>query len=272
MSAFSAGPARRCTSRRVAGRLLSSRTNVTRAPGSSSEPATRLPSGSSARQVRQDRDRAVLAVGGGAHARGFGVLGRAAVGEVQPRDVHSGVDHPDEDLGLARGGTDRGDDLCAAHDRRDRSGQRVKTPSCCTTSPSALNLPPARRSQIMSQCTADSFVPARLRIGAAEREVHGAADLLVEQDRAGRAIDAGVRPDADLAQRAGARTDVQRREQVLVAAFGARRDDAARARPTRARVDCARAASSRPPPNAATSTCSRRWTRTRAPARWARSP
>src|SRR5205085_3889661 len=47
---------------------------------------------------------------------------------------------------------------------------------------------------------------AGLRIGAAEREVDGAADLLVEQDRADRAVDPGIRSDADLAQPAGART------------------------------------------------------------------
>ena len=38
----------------------------------------------------------------------------------------------------------------------------------------------------MSQWTADSLVAAGLGIGAADREVHGAADLLVEQDRADR--------------------------------------------------------------------------------------
>ena len=43
------------------------------------------------------------------------VLVGAAVGEVQPRDVHTGLDHADEHLGLARGGPDRGDDLRAAH-------------------------------------------------------------------------------------------------------------------------------------------------------------
>ena len=100
--------------------------------------------------------------------------------------------------------------------RREGSGQARGTPSCWITSPSALRRPPARRSQIMSQCTADSFVAAGLGIGAAERQVDGAADLLVEQDRPGRPVDAGVRADPDLAQQAGARVGVQRRQQVLL--------------------------------------------------------
>ena len=59
------------------------------------------------------------AAGGLAHElRGLGVLLGAAVREVQPRDVHAGVDHADEHLGVARGGADRGDDLRAAHHRR----------------------------------------------------------------------------------------------------------------------------------------------------------
>ena len=69
-------------------------------------------------QVLEDRDRAAGAVGGVAHAlRGLGVLLGAAVGEVQPGDVHPRVDHLDEDLGVARGGADGGDDLRAAHKR-----------------------------------------------------------------------------------------------------------------------------------------------------------
>src|SRR5215218_806522 len=69
--------------------------------------------------------------------------------------------------------------------------------------------------------------PARLGIGAAERQVDRAADLLVEQDRPDRAVDAGVRPDPDLAQPAGAGVGIQRREEVVVAALGAGVDDAA---------------------------------------------
>ena len=36
---------------------------------------------------------------------------------------------------------------------------RLKRPSCCTTSPSALSRPPARRSQMRSQCSAERFLP-----------------------------------------------------------------------------------------------------------------
>src|SRR5215210_2629117 len=63
--------------------------------------------------------------------------------------------------------------------------------------------------------------PARLGVGAADREVDRAADLLVEQDRADRPVDAGVRPDADLAEprRAGVRGE--RLPQVGLAAVGA---------------------------------------------------
>ena len=58
------------------------------------------------------------AVGRVAHAlRGLGVLLGAAVGEVQAGDVHPGLDHADEDLGLARGGADGRDDLRTAHKR-----------------------------------------------------------------------------------------------------------------------------------------------------------
>ena len=73
-----------------------------------------------AREVLQDRDLAAGATGGVADpARGFRVLVRAAVGEVQPGDVHPGFDHSGEHLGIAGGGPDGGDDLRAAlHQRR----------------------------------------------------------------------------------------------------------------------------------------------------------
>ena len=54
--------------------------------------------------------------------RGLGVLLRRAVREVQPRDVHARLDHAHEDLGIARGGADRGDDLGAAHRTAHGSG------------------------------------------------------------------------------------------------------------------------------------------------------
>ena len=71
-------------------------------------------------QVLQDRDLAAGATGGFADAaRGFRVLVGAAVGEVQACDIHPGLDHAGEDLRVARGGADRGDDLRAAlHQRR----------------------------------------------------------------------------------------------------------------------------------------------------------
>src|SRR3712207_3580731 len=68
---------------------------------------------------------------------------------------------------------------------------------------------------------------AGLRVGAAEREVDGAADLLVEQDLADGAVDARVRADAELADAAGAVVGGERRLQDLVSALRARRDDGA---------------------------------------------
>ena len=54
--------------------------------------------------------------GGVAHALDdLGVLLGAAVGEVQPRDVHPGLDHPHQDLGIAGGRADGRDDLRPAH-------------------------------------------------------------------------------------------------------------------------------------------------------------
>ena len=50
------------------------------------------------------------------------MLIEAAVRVVQARDVHARLDEAGEHLGLARGGTDRGDDLRAAHRRRHPSG------------------------------------------------------------------------------------------------------------------------------------------------------
>ncbi len=67
-------------------------------------------------QVLQDRDRAPDPPGGVAHAADrLGVLLERAVGVVQARDVHARLDHAHERLRLARGGTDRRDDLRAAH-------------------------------------------------------------------------------------------------------------------------------------------------------------
>ena len=66
---------------------------------------------------------------------------------------------------------------------------------------------------------------AGLGVRAAEREVDGAADLLVEERRADRAVDAEVRADADLAEAPRARVGLQRALEVVLAALGARADD-----------------------------------------------
>ncbi len=70
------------------------------------------------RQILQHRDGATGATGCVAHELdGLGVLLRRAVGEVQPRDVHAGRDHPHERVTIARGRADRGDDLRVAFHR-----------------------------------------------------------------------------------------------------------------------------------------------------------
>ena len=62
---------------------------------------------------------------------------------------------------------------------------------------------------------------AGLGVAVADREVDGAADLLVEEDRADRAVDAEVGADAELAEEARAGVRVERGLQVGVAALGA---------------------------------------------------
>src|SRR3712207_467581 len=72
------------------------------------------------------------------------------------------------------------------------------------------------------------LVPAPgLRIGAADGEVDGPADLLVEEDRPDRAVDAEVRADAELAEAAGAVVGRERALEVVVAVLGPGRDDRA---------------------------------------------
>ena len=68
---------------------------------------------------------------------------------------------------------------------------------------------------------------ARLGIRAPEREVHRPADLLVEEDRPDRPVDAEVRADADLAQPPGALVGRERAVEVGLPALGARGDDLA---------------------------------------------
>ena len=93
----------------------------------------------------------------------------------------------------------------------------------------AVGAQPPALAQIADQVPVhDRLVRAAgLRIRLAEREVDGAADLLVEQDRADRAVDPEVGADPELAEDAGAVVGVERRLQVGVAALGARGHHAA---------------------------------------------
>ena len=79
----------------------------------------------------------------------------------------------------------------------------------------------------MSQCTTDSFVPPVSGYDAPTARCDGAADLLVEEDRADGLVDALVGADADLAEARRARVGRERLAQVGLAALGARVDDAA---------------------------------------------
>ena len=72
----------------------------------------------------------------------------------------------------------------------------------------------------MSQCTAELFVPAALRIGHPDRHVDRAADLLVEQDLLGGGGDAEVRADSELAQPARAVVGVEHLDEELLALLG----------------------------------------------------
>src|SRR3954471_23252219 len=69
--------------------------------------------------------------------------------------------------------------------------------------------------------------PAALRIARADRHVHGAAELLIEQHLLGRLGDPVVRPDAELAEAPGSLVGVEHLVQVLLSPFGARVDDLA---------------------------------------------
>src|SRR5919109_1182148 len=68
---------------------------------------------------------------------------------------------------------------------------------------------------------------AGLGVRAAEREVHRAADLLVEEDRARRPVDPEVRPDAELAEEAGAGLGLERAAEGVLPGVGPRADDLA---------------------------------------------
>src|SRR5215218_3961819 len=66
--------------------------------------------------------------------------------------------------------------------------------------------------------------PAGLWEGRAEREMHRPADLFVEEDVAGEAVDLVVEPEGDFAEDAGAFVHVKQRAQVIVPARGLRGD------------------------------------------------
>ena len=68
------------------------------------------------REVLQDRHLTPdHARGGPDPLRVLGVDLATAVGEVEPGDIHPGLDHPGEDVLVPGGGTDRGNNLGAAH-------------------------------------------------------------------------------------------------------------------------------------------------------------
>jgi hypothetical protein len=72
----------------------------------------------------------------------------------------------------------------------------------------------------MSQCRPDLFFAAGFRVGLAEGEVDGAADLLVEQDVLDEALDVVVGADAEFAEPARALVHVQHLEQVVLVLGG----------------------------------------------------
>ena len=90
------------------------------------------------------------------------------------------------------------------------------------TCPSAVM--PAAAAQVADEVPVQRglVLAAGLGVRAAEREVDGAADLLVEEDRADRALDAEVRADAELAEEPRAGVGRERALEVLVALLGAR--------------------------------------------------
>src|SRR5690606_33345921 len=67
--------------------------------------------------------------------------------------------------------------------------------------------------------------PAALRVGGPDRQVHGAADLLVQQHVASAPVDAVVRADPELAEPAGALVGVEEPDEILLAALRRSVDD-----------------------------------------------
>ena len=72
----------------------------------------------------------------------------------------------------------------------------------------------------MSQWTAELFCAAGLGVAHPDRHVHGAADLLVEQDLLGAGGDPVVRADAELAEAARAVVGVEHLVQEVLALLG----------------------------------------------------
>ena len=67
------------------------------------------------RQILKDRDGAPTALRCFANKpRGFGVEFVRTVAEVEPRNVHSGIDHRQQHFGIGRSGADCGNDFGAA--------------------------------------------------------------------------------------------------------------------------------------------------------------
>jgi hypothetical protein len=131
----------------------------------------------------------------------------AAGSTCPPRRRSRGCDPPSstssQTLPPPRGAGDRrGDPRPAAgggRGPRARGPRQLSRPSSTIGSPSRSG---GRRAQVADHVPVHGRLvrAAGLRIGAADGEVDGAADLLVEQDRADRAVDAEVRADADLAE------------------------------------------------------------------------
>ena len=97
------------------------------------------------RKVLQQRDRPAGAARGVAHElRGLGVLLVRPVAEVQAGDVHARLDHPDQRLGVAGGGADRGDDLGSARHRAQRYCARVAGPQAVAPRRARTGRPPVR--------------------------------------------------------------------------------------------------------------------------------
>src|SRR5207245_11199964 len=69
--------------------------------------------------------------------------------------------------------------------------------------------------------------PTEMLEGRAERDVHGAADLLVEEDVAGEAVDLVVEPERGLAENPRARIHLEERREVVLTASCLCRDDTA---------------------------------------------